>query len=70
MPLTTRQKVRNTANRAKANHTYVRENPLDIPLNPHRECQFMGGMQIGPMCLEPSVTGFSYCALHMRICYL
>ena len=70
MPLTARQKITNTVNRAKANHTYVRENPLDVPLVPHRECQFMGGMQIGPMCLEPSVIGFSYCALHMRICYL
>ena len=49
---------------------YMRENPLDVPLVPHKQCQWMGGLEIGPVCGSPSVEGHSYCREHFAICYL
>jgi hypothetical protein len=47
----------------------MRQNLLDVPLVPHKRCQFMGGREIGPMCGEPSIDAYSYCAEHFAICY-
>ena len=48
---------------------YIRGNPLDGPLVPHKQCQWMGGLEIGPVCGSPSVEGHSYCEEHFAICY-
>ena len=70
MPLSTRMKVKFVVLRALSNERYIRENLLDVPLVPHSTCQFMGGMELGPMCGAPSRAGYSYCPDHWRECYL
>ena len=35
----------------------------------HRRCQYMGGMEIGPVCGEPTVPHYSYCQEHKEVCY-
>ena len=65
-----RERIRLTANRAAVQGgQYTRQILLDAPLVPNRHCQFMGGREIGPMCGEPSIDGYSYCKEHFALCY-
>lgn len=48
---------------------YVRTQFLDMILYPHKVCQYMEGMEIGPICGKPSIPNYSYCKKHKRKCY-
>jgi len=67
---TKRHKVKSTVNRAFVQtKPYARQNISGKILGHHAECQFMGGLEIGPMCLKPAIEGYSYCPEHQRVCY-
>ena len=68
--LSKRERVTQAVQRHAVRTVYVRQNPLDIPLGPAKNCQYMGGRELGPMCGHPSVPGYSYCEEHRAVCYL
>ena len=65
-----RERARAKANRAVVRlKGYVRESLPDTP-TAQNFCQFSGGMESGPMCGEPAIDGYSYCAEHFALCYI
>jgi len=68
---TKRHRVKVTVGRAFVqNKLYIRQSISEPTLGSHAKCQFMGGMEIEPMCMEPTIAGYSYCPEHQRICYI
>lgn len=68
---TKRHKLKAVAGRASVQaKLYIRQSISEPTLGSHAKCQFMGGMEIEPMCMEPTIAGYSYCPEHQRICYV
>ena len=49
---------------------YIRVEFLNMGLYPYRLCQYMEGMEIGPICGKPSIPNYSYCRKHKEECYV